>query len=1698
MKLYCVIDDIRYEIVSGATFSEEYNETLDSGTITLDQVEKIENLEPFDDVYIYDEETNGNKFYKHMLIDSFQEELNNLNIVPKLLYKYKIQLFSETKRLEKVVLPNISITQPVNKNRRRSVWDYLNVYLDLYSPKLKIKTGQNSWEYQKKYIFSDYHNLPDEYEEVTYLKSTGTQWIRTNIHIEQNDRLIIELKDFGLDGYAFGQNDYTSYFQMRCPDIIYTQNVSFIEHKTGDMWDFVFTQVPQVFNAHLGLFCVTGNGNPMGGSEGTIGSGKIYYLKYYHDGILTAHLIPCKRKSDGVLGFYDLEGNHTFYTNMGTGTFEYEAKRKPEHFNYNSVHDLFSTVDAPEMSLTNPTLRDVISQLMLTKDCIPVVHDDVIDFLDISKRNDTFILNRECVNYIHSGMTSEEFSMEARREYSGALSQENTCKMVEYLGFRNSNSSLLTVENLVLETRFPIYKVNKLYLCYYRAVQIKEGENETTNYYMCKQDITDLVLQNVVRQAMSNDYLEFEREIGSILTTKDLSKYRIGTVGYDIGSNQITGWGEKYEFYPVSSGGWFKREQTILQNIICFMDTRYIFGIKGVNNAVGPHQIVFGNPATGIDAIVTDGVYTNSSNSQKAIFFQIEYDAMFNGAIVHSKDYKNKDDLQTVDNCSSSLTVLEADGLFEKEKMNRLGNRQYNIQARYVGTNAYEIMNGSTCNHVLGSVLKYSNQDDDVVIYHKEYQIYENIILANYTGTFDYVLKNYFTSVYAKLRTYNLASYGESVVRAENYKEYVVLSEEAATFEKNTILYPHIDKYISCFDVTPEPDVINNENHNKQINFAYIQSKINGSSDKIRNSRSFSDVNVFASGCSLCVNLKMYDNVTNGVYIDDPIVKANEDDTLKIGSVQDWSIAVDDADDPFQKNMLFGFGHFYQEGDIVKAGKSIAIPEQWFQGIDKISSLYNQKILKLPMFEHQLNYAANNYLENNVDYYISSGANTNYIIYKDNKEVIDFTFQFETITNSKNIFFSSYFVKLNDMSGVYSKWKRTTDIINANSQGLLTSAVLKYEDVHTQPVEDYYQSVIKIIIGIPLETVLDDFPLEISPRIESPVIAVPTELNQYSLNSYTPYEILNYDSNNDSLNLNVMYYTAITHRWFGRWGRVWAPGHTTEQLDFNYDYSDDNYKYYSYVFKVSAVTGGLDRNWLYSNQSNFATFFFDIFSRNDEKYQEVQHISKNMFAIVSSEPIKKEVIYDTYLTGFHNLVIEKNKQYNFQKLAYGGKYEEWELRLNFTDSDGGWLDGRNQRHPFEGIRINLEGVYFVCQWDNGQGSIYQEIAYREQGSGVSDFEKDSFSKLTFTGGSDFLSLAFKTWFSDCMDFNQITASGVIIPNLPSTMKIVNTDDEALNFTSDTYISFDDLFKFENNSLPVIKVGNNALSDYIGSEEGLNKICSIQFWYLDNKNNVYNGQKDYGPGRLQFVFGVNVDEGQYEKDVYVSVATKRSPYIYSDDHKHIIGSVKQMTSLDYEQNNVMTPHQDIAPTIAIKDDTLIISTVSSVSNSYDVYVNDIFRQNITTTTFDLSSLNLSLGTHTVKVKAKNSIGLNDSNFSNVVDYVSEEHIRVTDLTNTIWRFNDTISLFSGRQINLSFECDSTEYVYMSSVWQSLEKRLLNYFSNSSINVYDSSEDGWSDIKYKTIHITGPTSQNLNDTQNSEIIDWLYDNATLIYN
>ena len=196
MKLKCKINEVVYDnIVLGQSFSEEYNETLDSGSIIISHVPMIEDLKPYTDVFIWDSnydfqgfyndkilmsgveytfddydlsfknENNQKVFFKHLLIDTFNESMINLkNLSNNLgikgqepLYEYKIQLFSEAKGLEVVSLPNISLTQPLDIYYKKTAWEIINKYIDMYSPVYKVVLNKNEkiWSFKKKYKVSE-------------------------------------------------------------------------------------------------------------------------------------------------------------------------------------------------------------------------------------------------------------------------------------------------------------------------------------------------------------------------------------------------------------------------------------------------------------------------------------------------------------------------------------------------------------------------------------------------------------------------------------------------------------------------------------------------------------------------------------------------------------------------------------------------------------------------------------------------------------------------------------------------------------------------------------------------------------------------------------------------------------------------------------------------------------------------------------------------------------------------------------------------------------------------------------------------------------------------------------------------------------------------------------------------------------------------------------------------------------------------------------------------------------------------------------------------------------------------------------------------------------------------------------------------------------------------------------------------------
>lgn len=440
----------------------------------------------------------------------------------------------------------------------------------------------------------------------------------------------------------------------------------------------------------------------------------------------------------------------------------------------------------------------------------------------------------------------------------------------------------------------------------------------------------------------------------------------------------------------------------------------------------------------------------------------VDYEGFYNGAIIHSKK-NHRDDITINDNASESLTLVEQDAIFQNEKVNRFGNKALQINARY--DTFYDLTNGEELLQPLASVYS-SSYEDDVVIYHREYSIYNNCVQCIYYGIKNYVLKNWFTSVYAKYRTWNLMSYNESVKRAENEKEYIYWSSNEVYYEYREGLfsrYSSIDStvfndIISCFSSLDESDIIGTYmfSSDKNINYACVG---------LSNSKFYSsDLNAFVANNSMCFNLKMNDNFSQGVYISkaEPFIGddsntsvaryINGEEITKTNWVQQtWDFFTEPANSDYSGSkqdyyplvdemgqtefMLFYVAHIPRNTlDIWQSTRPKIGENNPAITKDNLSTIVNSRYNKIFAIPKPINDLPWNAMSQRIGVWKS--------FYKDNKSFIDMTLQIENLTMSNNIILSPWVMKLSDLLGDYPKFDKTIEErktpINGNAQCIIS------------------------------------------------------------------------------------------------------------------------------------------------------------------------------------------------------------------------------------------------------------------------------------------------------------------------------------------------------------------------------------------------------------------------------------------------------------------------------------------------------------------------------------------------------------------------------------------------------------------------------------------------------------------------------------
>jgi hypothetical protein len=127
------INDKEYPLADGIIINDKLNEELDSAIVTIPLVDKL-NLSPYDKANI----TGDIIGEKHLLINTWTDTTSSFR--PKK-YTYNTSLISQTILLQKIVCPDLGITQPIGatkKTIRDKIEEYYEVYIKPQYPELTL------------------------------------------------------------------------------------------------------------------------------------------------------------------------------------------------------------------------------------------------------------------------------------------------------------------------------------------------------------------------------------------------------------------------------------------------------------------------------------------------------------------------------------------------------------------------------------------------------------------------------------------------------------------------------------------------------------------------------------------------------------------------------------------------------------------------------------------------------------------------------------------------------------------------------------------------------------------------------------------------------------------------------------------------------------------------------------------------------------------------------------------------------------------------------------------------------------------------------------------------------------------------------------------------------------------------------------------------------------------------------------------------------------------------------------------------------------------------------------------------------------------------------------------------------------------------------------------------------------------------
>ena len=385
------------------------------------------------------------------------------------------------------------------------------------------------------------------------------------------------------------------------------------------------------------------------------------------------------------------------------------------------VRTKFLNETCPELQWNNPTLREVFNSLMMIKDCIPVVKNGVIDYIDLTETKSNITENAK-INYITRSQSSADYVSELQSTMTNVMQTnvkgvKNSVTTREVLTFQPDDDGwVVTDQNIVLKTTFPILNIKHLWIYMGRSYD----SDNTSPYNADKSQYKRVDICDPVNSGVLYTY-------GLI---KEYNEYKTLNIDFTIKTTEGLAYYTKKQNYNL-----FYR--------------RYGNTISGFTNK---SKLFLQFNTTWLEWFASQYGYLSeiSNNIYFSYYFEIEYETIADMLYRASKSDKVSNDRVVVDNQDFSFVDAYSHGYLEQQKANRLGNKQMMLNARYDGSTNAEISQ-----HII-SIGDYYLENDNRknIAYRVQYQVFTKHINVNAYLTKDYVLRNYFTGIKSRIRAW--------------------------------------------------------------------------------------------------------------------------------------------------------------------------------------------------------------------------------------------------------------------------------------------------------------------------------------------------------------------------------------------------------------------------------------------------------------------------------------------------------------------------------------------------------------------------------------------------------------------------------------------------------------------------------------------------------------------------------------------------------------------------------------------------------------------------------------------------------------------------------------------------------------------------------------------------------------------------------